>query len=148
MVSSKDVYVSQPMFADMGLEPQHYNALGQPVDATGALLPTAGKLVAPAPQETPTSYAWRVQAMEALYRVARRQATLTVDDVYAECQVRPPSPNAWGSLWAEASWATPLHGPLIKPTNEYVRSKQKQAHGRKVPVYASLVYTPPAAGVT
>lgn len=68
--------------------------------------------------------------------IARRQATVHVDDVLAACEVRPKHHNAWGSVWARA-----IREGVIRRSGE-VRlcrtDKRKNAHA--YPVYRSRLF--------
>lgn len=75
-------------------------------------------------------------AYAAIVSVARRQATVHVDDVLAECSMRPKSPNAWGSVWAQAI----KDGVIVKTgrTRPCATDRRKRAHD--YPIYRSMLF--------
>ena len=74
-------------------------------------------------------------AYAAIEMVARRQTEVHVDDVLAECPIRPAHPNAYGSVWLRA-----IRNRIIERTGT-VRPCRTDArkHSHNYPVYRSLV---------
>lgn len=75
------------------------------------------------------------EALNAIRRVARRQETLFVDDVLAECKVKPSHPNAWGMVWVRA-----IKERVIIATNQVKHSRDPAKHRHAYRVYRSLQY--------
>lgn len=75
-------------------------------------------------------------AYGAIVAVAKRQATVHVDDVLAECEARPQHHNAWGAVWARA-----IRDGVIRRSGE-VRLCRTDArkHGHAYPVYRSRLF--------
>jgi len=70
----------------------------------------------------------------AIVRIAKRQATVHVDDVLRECHVRPKHFNAWGAVWMRA-----IRTQIIEHTGELRPCRTDGGkHRHNYPVYRSL----------
>lgn len=78
------------------------------------------------------------EAMDAIRRVAKRQSTLFVDDVTAECRVTPHHFNAWGAIWRRAM----MEG-IIEPTKERRHSRDPRKNAHEYKIYRSLTWGRP-----
>lgn len=77
---------------------------------------------------------WSDDALRAIETVARRQATVHVDDVLP--LVSPPAHhNAWGSIWLHA-----IRAGVIVKTDRRRRSTDPKKHAHEYPVYASRLW--------
>jgi hypothetical protein len=75
-------------------------------------------------------------AYAAICHVARRQATVHVDDILQHCRVRPSSPNSWGAVWMRA-----IRDGVIERTGTVrpcVTDPGKHLH--QYPIYASGLF--------
>lgn len=78
------------------------------------------------------------QALAVLRGICLRQAELTVDDLHAgmlEAGIESFPPKAFGSVWKAAARAG-----LAVATERQTPTRRPRAHGRKVPVYRSLIH--------
>jgi hypothetical protein len=77
-----------------------------------------------------------VEAYATIVNIARRQATVHVDDVLTTMKIKPVHPNAWGRVWVEA-----LKNRVIEPSGATRLCKSdagKNAH--RYLVYRSLIH--------
>ncbi|MCK1322122.1 hypothetical protein IVA94_14720 [Bradyrhizobium sp. 156] len=75
------------------------------------------------------------EALNAIRRVAKRQETLFVDDVLAECKATPHHHNAWGMIWVRA-----IKERIIIATNQVKHSCDPAKHRHAYRVYRSLQF--------
>ena len=75
-------------------------------------------------------------AYAAIVTVAKRQATVHVDDVLAECSARPRHPNAWGGVWMRA-----IRAGVIERSGELQHCRvDRGKHAHAYPVYRSCLF--------
>lgn len=78
---------------------------------------------------------WSGLAFAAIERIAKRQATVHVDDVLTEFTAKPICPNAWGAVWQRAiRLGLITHSGRVAPCKT---DKRKNAH--LYPIYVSNV---------
>ena len=75
-------------------------------------------------------------AYAAIVTVAKRQATVHVDDVLAECSARPHSANAWGSVWLRAIRS----GVIVRSGKLQHCRVDRGKHAHAYPVYRSKLF--------
>jgi hypothetical protein len=85
--------------------------------------------------ETMENPEFSTEALNAIRRVAKRQETLFVDDVLAECRATPRHHNAWGMIWVRA-----IKERIIIATNQVKQSCDPAKHRHAYRVYRSLQY--------
>jgi hypothetical protein len=133
---------AEPMFPDLMPEPLVVTVTKPmpqvklpPRQASGDELRQAG--MAQAWDNTPAN--WRTAALTLLYQLARTQPEVTTDDLQAVLPPLPQGahPNVMGGLWTEA-----VRQHIIRRTDRTIISTRPNAHARRVPVYASLLYRP------
>jgi hypothetical protein len=79
---------------------------------------------------------WSERAYAAIVRIARRQATVHVDDVLREFTEKPSSANAWGSVYMRCIRERLIvHSGEVRPC-----TVDPTKHLHRSPVYASLIY--------
>lgn len=82
---------------------------------------------------------WCARTHAAIAEVARRQKTLTTDDVWAlVTEDAPREPRAMGAAMRRASAAG-----MIQPLDEWQHTARVAAHRRPLRVWASLVFSVP-----
>jgi len=75
-------------------------------------------------------------AYAAIVTVAKRQATVHVDDVLAECSARPRHPNAWGSIWMRA-----IRSGVIERSGDLQNCRvDRGKHAHAYPIYLSNIF--------
>jgi hypothetical protein len=79
---------------------------------------------------------WKDLAMSAVIELAKRNRTLTADDIREACAElgEPHHPNVWGGLTKSAQ----ARG-YISRTSKTVLSRRSDAHARAIPVWKSLI---------
>lgn len=85
--------------------------------------------------ETMENPDFSTEALNAIRRVAKRQETLFVDDVLAECKAKPSHFNAWGIVWVRA-----IKERIIIATNQVKHSRDPKKNRHAYRVYRSLQY--------
>lgn len=80
---------------------------------------------------------FRDVALAALRRIASRQPTVHVNDLYEEIIERPTHPNAMGGIWREAA---NLETGFLVMTNETRKCIDPRKHAHRSPVYRSTIY--------
>ena len=103
-------------------------------DKAGALRDDGMALAAEA--EDRSSPEFRDIAYRAILNVASRQPTVHIDDVLAECKIRPLHPNAWGSVWTRAIKAGIIRSSGISRRCAVDIKKRKHVY----PVYESTIF--------
>lgn len=78
---------------------------------------------------------WSERAYKALLRVARRQEKLFADDVRAELNEAPASPNAFGAVWLKA-----IRDGVVTRTHETIHSREPRRHKHRYFLYRSNLY--------
>lgn len=73
-------------------------------------------------------------AYQAILTVARRQDTVHVDDILAECTLAPHHPNAWGAVWMRA-----IRGGILARTGTVRSSIDPKKNAHNYPVYRSCI---------
>lgn len=82
-------------------------------------------------------------AYAAIVAIAKRQATVHVDDVLTECSARPHHHNAWGGVYMAA-----IRAGIIARSGELRHCRMDRGkHAHAYPVYHSCVFVEPAAAV-
>jgi hypothetical protein len=79
--------------------------------------------------------AFREIALSAIKRIASRQSTVHVNDLFNEIVERPEHPNCMGSIWKEAA-----HNDWIIMTDQTRQCVDPRKHRHRSPVYRSLIY--------
>lgn len=82
---------------------------------------------------------FRDQAFLALDRLARRQARLIVDDVWTELRAEPMIESTSDKRAMGAVMQRGFREGLIRPTQDFQASAQRQCHANPRRVWASLV---------
>lgn len=82
---------------------------------------------------------WKVAAIEELWSISKRKATLTADDLWIAMEGRSEKTNEPSALGGVMRAAQKIG--FIRPTRELVRTKLPQRH-RDVRVWESLVFVP------
>jgi hypothetical protein len=78
---------------------------------------------------------FRELALNAIRRIAKRQSTVHVNDLFAEITERPVHPNCMGSIWREAA-----KNDWIIMTDRTRQCIDPKKHRHRSPVYQSLIY--------
>jgi hypothetical protein len=82
-------------------------------------------------------------AYAAIVAVAKRQATVHVDDVLAECSAQPHHFNAWGGVWMSA-----IRNGVITRTGMLQQCRvDRGKHAHAYPLYRSCLFGEPASAV-
>lgn len=69
-------------------------------------------------------------ALTEIRQLATERNEFTSDDLYARLDVEPDDPNQIGAAFREAARLG-----IIQPTDNYVRSKRREAKGRRIGVW-------------
>lgn len=77
---------------------------------------------------------FREIALAAIKRIALRQDTVHVNDLFAEIVERPSHPNCMGSIWKEAA-----NNDWIIMTDRTRQCVDPRKHRHRSPVYRSLI---------
>lgn len=77
-------------------------------------------------------------AYAAIVTVAKRQATVHVDDVLAECSARPRHFNSWGAVWMRAIRS----GVIVRSGKLQHCRVDRGKHAHAYPVYRSCLFVP------
>jgi hypothetical protein len=82
--------------------------------------------------------AWKDTVDLIIENLARRQPTVTSDDVWRELEKYPDvthEPSAMGACFIRAS-----RRGILRPTGQYVESRRPLRHGNVIKVWASTLY--------
>jgi hypothetical protein len=86
--------------------------------------------------ERATEPGWSEKAYLAIVTVAKRQATVHVNDVVEIFDQMPKHPNAWGAIWSRAK----RDGVIAHRGDPPRKCADVRKHRHLSPVYRSLVY--------